>query len=96
MGSRHPIWLIGKVVPRDSTDKKAYYRSLGGFHNQWCYGRLPPRAIRRFIDLAKQKDNAEIIQLELDGMQTKYSRNGRDVPAYHIRNIFLGLPAAST
>ncbi|KAF4574873.1 hypothetical protein EYR36_006224 [Pleurotus pulmonarius] len=82
MGSRHQIWLIGKVVPRDSTDKKAYYRLLGGFHNQWCYGRLPPRAVRRFIDLTKQKDNAEIIQAELDGVQNKYSRNGRDMPVY--------------
>ncbi|KAJ8698182.1 hypothetical protein PTI98_004920 [Pleurotus ostreatus] len=75
MGQRHQIWLIAKVVPRDSTDNKAYYRSLGGFHNQCCYGRLPPRAVRRFIDLAKQKDNAEIIQIELDGVQKKYSRD---------------------
>ncbi|KAJ8698177.1 hypothetical protein PTI98_004915 [Pleurotus ostreatus] len=75
MGQRHHIWLIAKVVPRDSTDNKAYYRSLGGFHNQWCYGRLPSRAVRRFVDLAKQKDNAEIIQIELDEMQNKYSRN---------------------
>ncbi|KAG9219118.1 hypothetical protein CCMSSC00406_0001528 [Pleurotus cornucopiae] len=75
MGQRHQIWLIAKVVPRDSTDDKAYYRSLGGFHNQWCYGRLPSRAVRRFVDLTKQKDNAEIIQIELDEMQNKYSRN---------------------
>ncbi|KAF9498466.1 hypothetical protein BDN71DRAFT_1587486 [Pleurotus eryngii] len=78
MGQRHQIWLIAKVVPRDSTDNKAYYRSLGGFHNQCCYGRLPLRAVRRFIDLAKQKDNAEIIQIELDGVQKKYSRDASE------------------
>ncbi|KAF9498471.1 hypothetical protein BDN71DRAFT_1412454 [Pleurotus eryngii] len=84
MGQRHQIWLIAKVVPRDSTDNKAYYRSLGGFHNQWCYGRLPSRAVRRFVDLAKQKDNAEIIQIELDEMQNKYNRNanGNRMPSY--------------
>ena len=84
MGQRHHIWLIAKVVPHGSTDNKAYYRSLGGFHNQWCYGRLPSRAVRRFVDTAKQKDNAEIIQFELDGMQNKYSRNanGKQMPSY--------------
>ncbi|KAL4255764.1 hypothetical protein AB1N83_011361 [Pleurotus pulmonarius] len=84
MGQRHHIWLIAKVVPHGSTDNKAYYRSLGGFHNQWCYGRLPSRAVRRFVDIAKQKDNAEIIQFELDGMQNKYSRNanGKQMPSY--------------
>ncbi|KAF4574859.1 hypothetical protein EYR36_006210 [Pleurotus pulmonarius] len=83
MGERHQIWLIAKVVPRDSTDNRAYYRSLGGFHNQSCYGRLPPRAVRRFIDLAKQKDNAEIIQIELDSVQKKYSRDAdeEEMPA---------------
>ncbi|KAE9402181.1 hypothetical protein BT96DRAFT_1017758 [Gymnopus androsaceus JB14] len=41
MGQRHQAFIVARVVPHGSTDGKAYYRCLGAWHHQWCYGSLP-------------------------------------------------------
>ncbi|KAJ8519780.1 hypothetical protein ONZ45_g3297 [Pleurotus djamor] len=82
MGQRHQVFLISKVIPHGPLDAKPNYRSLGGYHHQWCYGRLPPKATRRFVSLVSQKDNAEIIQLELDDIQGKYHKRNGVKPAF--------------
>ncbi|KAJ8514832.1 hypothetical protein ONZ45_g7663 [Pleurotus djamor] len=82
MGQRHQVFLIAKVIPHGPLDAKPNYRSLGGYHHQWCYGRLPLKATRRFINLVSQKDNAEVIQLELDDIQGKYHKLNGVNPAF--------------
>ncbi|KAH8795973.1 hypothetical protein DL96DRAFT_1722516 [Flagelloscypha sp. PMI_526] len=70
MGQRHQAYLIARVVAHDAT--KATYRCVSAWHNQWCYGRFPPRGVRRFIDLASNRNNAEIILEELKNIDRKY------------------------
>lgn len=40
-----------------------------------CFGRLPPRAARCFIDLATQKENSEVIREELRAIDGMYGSN---------------------
>ncbi|KAJ7638714.1 hypothetical protein FB45DRAFT_1023481 [Roridomyces roridus] len=70
MGQRHQIFIVARVATRDSA---ARYRCVGAYHHQWCYGRLPLKAARRFITLIKQKDNAAIVKDELRAMQVQDS-----------------------
>ena len=68
MGQRHQVFLIARVNSKahEKTPAKiCHYRCIAAFHHQWCYGRLPLKAARRFLTLAKQKDNAQIIREEL-------------------------------
>ena len=68
MGRTHQAFLIARVNSKahEKTPTKIhYYRCIAAFHHQWCYGRLPLKAARRFLTLAKQKDNAQIIREEL-------------------------------
>ncbi|KAH8833120.1 hypothetical protein DL96DRAFT_1677341 [Flagelloscypha sp. PMI_526] len=74
MGQRHQAYLIARVVAHGAT--KATYRCVSALHHQWCYGRLPPRGVRRFIDLASNKDNAEVIVEELKNIDGKYGAVG--------------------
>ncbi|KAJ3805462.1 hypothetical protein F5876DRAFT_51811 [Lentinula aff. lateritia] len=77
MGQRHQAYIVARVVPHGSTDGKAYYRSLGGWHHQWCYGSLPLQAADRFFALIKNPVNAAIIREELETAQGKYGRRGQ-------------------
>lgn len=70
MGERHQVFLIARVVPRNSV--KARYRCVGAFHHHWCRGQLPLRATRRLLNLFANEDNAEIIRAELRAIQGKY------------------------
>ncbi|KAJ7742508.1 hypothetical protein DFH07DRAFT_836669 [Mycena maculata] len=70
MGQRHQVFMVARVALRGATTTR--YRCVGAFHHQWCYGRLPLKAARRFITLIKQKDNAEIVKDELRAIQGKY------------------------
>ncbi|KAF8914571.1 hypothetical protein CPB85DRAFT_1251986 [Mucidula mucida] len=63
MGQRHQVFVIAKVIPHGGT--QAYYRCIAAWHHQWCYGRLPLLATRRFITLLKQKNNAALVQYEI-------------------------------
>ncbi|KAJ7047474.1 hypothetical protein C8F04DRAFT_9306 [Mycena alexandri] len=72
MGQRHQAFLIARVAAHNATATAARYRCVGAYHHQWCYGRLPLMAARRFLTLVKQKDNAEIIREQLRTIQGKY------------------------
>ncbi|KAH8833121.1 hypothetical protein DL96DRAFT_1584840 [Flagelloscypha sp. PMI_526] len=74
MGQRHQAYLIARVVAHGAT--KATYRCVAAWHHQWSYGRLPPRGVRRFIDLASNRYNAEIILEELKNIEGKYGAVG--------------------
>ena len=67
MGQRHQVFLIARVKSKahGETLAETRYRCIAALHHQWCYGRLPLRAARRFLTLAKQVDNAQIIREEL-------------------------------
>ncbi|KAJ7667919.1 hypothetical protein DFH06DRAFT_1183916 [Mycena polygramma] len=70
MGQRHQVFVVARVAARGTSDPR--YRCVGAYHHQWCYGRLPLKAARRFITLIKQKDNAELVREELRSIQGKY------------------------
>ncbi|KAJ7179228.1 hypothetical protein C8R46DRAFT_1187614 [Mycena filopes] len=70
MGQRHQIFIVARVAAHGTT--AARYRCVGAYHHQWCYGRLPLIAARRFLTLVKQKDNAQIIRDQLRAIQGKY------------------------
>ncbi|ESK85394.1 hypothetical protein Moror_5923 [Moniliophthora roreri MCA 2997] len=55
----------------------------------WCYGHLPLSGSRRFLNLLKNPDNAEILRDELRRAQEKYGRQGE---APHVQP--LGFPYA--
>ncbi|KAF8154556.1 hypothetical protein B0H34DRAFT_676316 [Crassisporium funariophilum] len=82
MGQRHQVYLIAKVVPHDKTPREARYRCIGALHHQWCYGRSPLQATTRFMKLIKQKENAEIIQEEINALHGLYGvfRQEPDLP----------------
>ncbi|EDR04956.1 uncharacterized protein LACBIDRAFT_330180 [Laccaria bicolor S238N-H82] len=67
MGQRHQAFLIARVKSKahGETPAETRYRCIAALHHQWCYGRLPVKAARRFLTLVKQKDNAQIILEEL-------------------------------
>jgi hypothetical protein len=70
MGQRHQAFVIARVIRHGETQRK--YRCIAALHHQWCYGRLPLLATRRFLTLVKQKDNAEIIRSEIQSIDGKY------------------------
>ncbi|KAF5346631.1 hypothetical protein D9757_013572 [Collybiopsis confluens] len=74
------------IVPRNEAvgqyaTVKPYYRSLGGWHNQWCYGLLPVEALDRFITLIKNPVNAALIREELKAIEGKL---GKTRPTVHL------------
>ncbi|KAF9055231.1 hypothetical protein BDZ89DRAFT_1125005 [Hymenopellis radicata] len=75
MGQRHQAFAIAKVVAHGATQAK--YRCIGAWHHQWCYGRLPLRATRRFLTLLKQKENAALVRYEVDSIHGKFGRYGQ-------------------
>ncbi|KAF9055233.1 hypothetical protein BDZ89DRAFT_1125007 [Hymenopellis radicata] len=75
MGQRHQAFAIAKVVAHGATQAK--YRCIGAWHHQWCYGRLPLRATRRFLTLLKQKENAALVQYEISSIHGKFGRYGQ-------------------
>lgn len=68
MGQQHQAYLIAQILSTD--DSQARYKCVAAIHHQWCYGRLPLQAARRFITLAEQDPNARIICAELDRLST--------------------------
>lgn len=76
MGQRHQVFIIARVIPHGNTDGKAYYRCVGAYHHQWCYGCKPLYAADRFLTLVKKSVNAAIIREELNSIQGKYGRYG--------------------
>jgi hypothetical protein len=78
MGQRFQAFIIARVVPYGG--KTARYRCVGAIHHQWCYGRLPLKALRRFLTSVKEPLNAQIIRHELEGLHGKYapSSDGED------------------
>ena len=80
MGYRHQAFLIARV-PQDLGGHPRY-RCVAAYHHQWCYGDFPLLAIRRFLTLVKQKENAEIVIEELLGINSEYGEKPgtRDVP----------------
>ncbi|KAJ7597531.1 hypothetical protein C8J56DRAFT_920300 [Mycena floridula] len=73
MGQRHQAFVIARVVPHG--EKKPAYRCIAAVHHQWCYGRLPLKALDRFLKLVKQPNNAEIVLEEIQLIQGKYGRH---------------------
>ncbi|KAJ6599201.1 hypothetical protein DFH09DRAFT_28564 [Mycena vulgaris] len=71
MGQRHQVFIVARVAAHNTTVPR--YRCVGAYHHQWCYGRLPLMATRRFLSLVKQKDNAKIVEEEIRALQGKYS-----------------------
>ena len=87
MGQRHQAFVIARVVAHGAS--KATYRCIAARHHQWCFGTLPLRATRRFLDLIKQENNARIIKKEIEALHGKYGRFNRepalpDVPCPYI------------
>ncbi|KAK7031161.1 hypothetical protein VNI00_013576 [Paramarasmius palmivorus] len=78
MGQRHQAFLIVRLTPvsADGEQTKAYYRCVCAIHHQWCYGRLPLSATRRFLNLLKNPENAEIVRDEIRRAHGKYGRQG--------------------
>ncbi|THU86830.1 hypothetical protein K435DRAFT_617037, partial [Dendrothele bispora CBS 962.96] len=74
MGQRHQVFVIARLIPHGSTTARPYYRCIGAYHHQWCYGTLPLAATRRFLALIQNEDNGEIIRDELRRAQYKYGR----------------------
>ncbi|ESK85393.1 hypothetical protein Moror_5922 [Moniliophthora roreri MCA 2997] len=93
MGNRHQVFLIARLVPHSNSasnkNTRSYYRCITAHHNQNCCGRQPLSAVRRFINLLQNPDNAEIIRDELRRAQGRYGRQGRR-PHVHA----LGFPYA--
>ncbi|KAK7031162.1 hypothetical protein VNI00_013577 [Paramarasmius palmivorus] len=85
MGQRHQAFLIVRLTPASSEGEqsKAYYRCVCAIHHQWCYGRLPLSATRRFLNLLKNPENAEIVRDEIRRAHGKYGRQGTEpaIPA---------------
>ncbi|KAF8211219.1 hypothetical protein K438DRAFT_1663649 [Mycena galopus ATCC 62051] len=72
MGQRHQVFLVARVAARSESAAKPRYRCLAAYHHQWCYGRLPLVAARRFLTLIKQKDNCKVVREELRSLAGKY------------------------
>ncbi|KAK7030258.1 hypothetical protein VNI00_014275 [Paramarasmius palmivorus] len=81
MGQRHQAFLIARLtLSTEGEQTKPRYRCIAALHHQWCYGRLPLSATRRFLNLLKNPDNAEIIRDELRRAHGKYGRQGETPP----------------
>ena len=93
MGQRHQAFVVARLVPHGQT--KLYYRCIATLHHQWCYGRLPLRAARRFLTLVKQKDNAETIREEIRLMQGKYGRYKHHPEMPKVPSPYIGFLLAS-
>lgn len=76
MGQRHQVYLIARVTPHGKPLGETRYRCIAALHHQWCYGRLPLQAATRFINLIKQKENAEIIREEINDIHGLYGEFG--------------------
>ncbi|KAL0579174.1 hypothetical protein V5O48_002855 [Marasmius crinis-equi] len=78
MGQRHQAYVIARIRAHNST--KPTYRCIAAWHHQWCYGILPVLAARRFIELAKVKENAEVIREELRAIEGRFGAHTIEQP----------------
>lgn len=87
MGQRHQAFLIAKF-PRSYKGHTSYeYQCVAAIHHQWCYATAPPRAARRFLDLAKVPTNAELIRFELRHFDENEGIRGRHSPSPYLLYI---------
>ncbi|KAJ6515985.1 hypothetical protein C8R45DRAFT_1141312 [Mycena sanguinolenta] len=82
MGQRHQVFLVARVTARSATQPR--YRCIGAYHHQWCYGRLPLMAARRFLTLIKQEDISRLVREELRALQGKY---GEGITEPHMPDV---------
>ncbi|KAJ6599168.1 hypothetical protein DFH09DRAFT_1389279 [Mycena vulgaris] len=81
MGQRHQVFIVARVAAHNTTVHR--YRCIGAYHHQWfsnVVSRLPLRAMKRFISLIKQKDNAKIVEEEIRAIQGKYGSGNAQPP----------------
>lgn len=69
---RHKALAIARVVPYGSSDGQPRYRCIAAYHIQYCQDAEALQAIRRFITLIQQNDNAELVRAEIESVQCKY------------------------
>ncbi|EMD41065.1 hypothetical protein CERSUDRAFT_91822 [Gelatoporia subvermispora B] len=72
MGQRHQAFIIARVRsrPRKGAQTSApKYRCIAALHHQWCYHTGLLRATRRLLDLVRQKENADIIRMEIRSIE---------------------------
>lgn len=84
MGRRHQCFAIARVVPYGYPDSQPKFRCVAAYHNQYCQDAQPLEAIRRFVTLLQQTENAEVVQAEVKNIQRKYGRRLREpaIPRY--------------
>ncbi|OCH95882.1 hypothetical protein OBBRIDRAFT_443128 [Obba rivulosa] len=77
MGQRHQVFVIARIRPHGSLhNAEPKYRCIAALHRQWCYGRDPLEAMRRFLTLVKQPENAEMIRAEIRSIHGQYGHPG--------------------
>ncbi|KAF4565392.1 hypothetical protein EYR36_001963 [Pleurotus pulmonarius] len=87
MGQRHQAFLIAKVPHSHKGNIRHEYQCVAAIHHQWCYGTLPARAARRFLDLAKVPTTAELIRFELRHLEENEGIRGRHSPSPYLLYI---------
>lgn len=83
MGQPHQVFLIARILPHGAPpNAPPRHRCIGAYNHRWCYGRLPLRAVRRFLTLVRNEENAAVIRAELRAIDGKYGvfGSGPDVP----------------
>ncbi|THU86844.1 hypothetical protein K435DRAFT_731241, partial [Dendrothele bispora CBS 962.96] len=77
MGQRQQVFMIARLIPHGSTTGRPYYRCIGAYHHQWCYGTLPLAATHRFLALIQNKDNTGCKFIICDELRRARYRYGR-------------------
>ena len=72
MRLKHQVFLIARITPHGRPLSETRCRCVGAFHHWCCYGHLALKAGTRYITLIKQKENAEIIREEINGIHGLY------------------------
>ncbi|ETW84443.1 hypothetical protein HETIRDRAFT_416134 [Heterobasidion irregulare TC 32-1] len=74
MGQRHQVFVVAQVIPKGTpADSHSQgYQCIVALHHQWCYGRLPLLATRRFLTLLRVPENAEIVRWELNEIRANW------------------------
>ncbi|KAI3609350.1 hypothetical protein WG66_010650 [Moniliophthora roreri] len=79
MSEPHKAFLIARLIPSSSKGEqsKAYYRCIAAFQHRWSYTFPQIAAVRRFLDLLSNAENANIVRDEIRRAQGKYARQGK-------------------
>ncbi|ETW74885.1 hypothetical protein HETIRDRAFT_423498 [Heterobasidion irregulare TC 32-1] len=92
LGQRHQVLVVAQVIPKGTpvNSLRRGYRCIVALHHQWCYGRLPLRATRRFLTLLRVPENAEIVRWELDKIRDDWeSLEDNDNPCPYTASLLL-------